>query len=242
MIDDYYSGQVRRHSGKLIVIVARDETLIAQIKNNLAPEGFQILVIPLCKDVLRVAKSRDARLIIIDIPIFQPDDPASFRALHHRFNCPILGVVNGIASNLTRVPEAGIDDYIISPATETKLMEHVRALLKRNGVHIMQRPVEDHEYTISGISINPLSREVRIGSASVNLTPIEFDILLALARQAGLPVSREDLYNQIWGGSLLSDERMVDVHICRLRKKIERDPEHPRLLHVVRGMGYVLKP
>lgn len=242
MIDNepvFGSGQYR--SGKLLIILSEDEKLIFRVKKNLAPEGFQILVLPECKDVLKVAKTRGVRIIIVDMSAVPADCLITFHAMHHRFACPILAIVHGGEKQVAEAVEAGVDDYIADLGDETRLMVHVRALLRRNGVHVLNHPVEDRSYAIQDLFIDPLAREVKRGENRLSLTFVEFDILLALAKRAGLIISREELQEQIWGHGGLRHERTVDVHICRLRKKIEEDPAHPRLLMAIKGSGYSLK-
>lgn len=241
MIDNkLIHSPARRRSGRLIVIVSRDEIMVSRVKHNLSPEGFQILVIPDYTDIFKIARSRNIRMIITDQAVDHPDEAMIFRALHHKYNCPILAIVHRPEHEVEHFINAGIDDYVFDNGDEVAFMEHIRALLMRHGVHVLKHRVEESNYFIKDICINPLSREVKRGNEELNLTSIEFDILLALAHKAGLIVSRNEIHRLVWGDNAFYNERMIDVHINKLRKKIEKDPSQPQLLLSVRGAGYKL--
>ena len=137
--------------------------------------------------------------------------------------------------DVVRGLEEGADDYISKPFKAKELVARVRARLRANS-----RPVEEpsEHLRIGDLTISTLSHTVRRGDQLINLTPLEFDLLVALARRPRQVLSREALLEEVWGYRHAADTRLVNVHVQRLRSKIERDPERPEIVVTVRGVGY----
>jgi two-component system response regulator MtrA len=128
--------------------------------------------------------------------------------------------------------ESGADDYVVKPFKPKELVARVRARL---------RPSQDPNQgalSIGDLTIDVAGHAVRRGDALINLTPLEFDLLVALARKPWQVFTRELLLDQVWGYRHAADTRLVNVHVQRLRSKIERDPENPEIVVTVRGVGY----
>jgi two-component system OmpR family response regulator len=133
--------------------------------------------------------------------------------------------------------ELGADDYVPKPFSPRELLARLRAVLRRS-----QRSAVDAEIVLGGLSIDVGARRVRVGAELADLTGLEFDILLALARRPGRVVPRETLLAEAGRDDVTVNDRTVDVHVSHLRRKLGDDPKAPRLIKTVRGVGYVLAP
>lgn len=135
-------------------------------------------------------------------------------------------------TDVVRGLEAGADDYVVKPFNPTELMARIRARLRE--------PINDSTdiIRIGDLDIDVAGHEVRRGDQTIQLTPLEFDLLVILARKPQQVFSRELLLEKVWGYQYKADTRLVNVHVQRLRAKIEKDPEHPKVVTTVRGVGY----
>ncbi|MBA3368343.1 MAG: response regulator transcription factor, partial [Geodermatophilaceae bacterium] len=138
--------------------------------------------------------------------------------------------------DVVRGLEAGADDYVVKPFKPIELVARIRAQMRRTDT--------DHPETlaIGAVSIDVAGHQVRRDETPILLTPLEFDLLVALARKPRQVFTREHLLEQVWGYRHAADTRLVNVHVQRLRSKVEIDPEHPEVVLTVRGVGYKAGP
>jgi len=128
--------------------------------------------------------------------------------------------------------ETGADDYVVKPFKPKELVARIRARVRRFDT-------SDHEaLNIGALAIDVAGHSVTRGGAQINLTPLEFDLLVCLARKPWQVFTREVLLEQVWGYRHAADTRLVNVHVQRLRSKVEHDPENPEIVVTVRGVGY----
>ena len=135
-------------------------------------------------------------------------------------------------SDVVKGLESGADDYMVKPFNPKELIARVRTRLRP------AQPDETARIQIGDLSVDPAAHEVRRGDRRINLTPLEFDLLLALASKPNQVFTREMLLEQVWGYHYKADTRLVNVHVQRLRAKVEDDPDNPRIVTTVRGVGY----
>ena len=138
--------------------------------------------------------------------------------------------------------DAGADDYVTKPYSAAELLARIRAQLRRSrrGGAGQGAPRAGAGFQVGALTIDLGTREVRRADHAIHLTAREFDLLRVLAEAAGRVVERQQILTGVFGPDFFGDERMLDTYVRRLRKKVEVDPEHPRYLHTVRGVGYRL--
>jgi len=132
--------------------------------------------------------------------------------------------------------ESGADDYVVKPFKPKELVARIRARVRR----VETEPAE--QLAIGDVTIDVPAHQVTRAGEQIALTPLEFDLLVALARKPRQVFTREVLLEQVWGYRHAADTRLVNVHVQRLRSKVERDPEHPEVVLTVRGVGYKAGP
>jgi two-component system response regulator MtrA len=132
--------------------------------------------------------------------------------------------------------ESGADDYVVKPFKPKELVARIRARVRRTETE----PAE--QLSIGDVTIDVPAHQVSRDGEQIALTPLEFDLLVALARKPRQVFTREVLLEQVWGYRHAADTRLVNVHVQRLRSKVERDPEHPEVVLTVRGVGYKAGP
>jgi two-component system response regulator MtrA len=143
----------------------------------------------------------------------------------------------GDTEDIVRGLESGADDYVVKPFKPAELVARVRARLRRQ-----DEPGGPETLTVDDVVIDVQAHEVSRDSTPLTLTPLEFDLLVTLARRPRQVFSREALLQQVWGYRHVADTRLVNVHVQRLRAKVEKDPEQPRVVLTVRGVGYRAGP
>ena len=136
-------------------------------------------------------------------------------------------------ADVVRGLETGADDYMVKPFNPKELVARVRARLRPSTAASASQTVQ-----VGDLTIDVAAHEVRRGDERISLTPLEFDLLLALATKPQQVFTREMLLEQVWGYHYKADTRLVNVHVQRLRAKVEHDPDNPRIVQTVRGVGY----
>ncbi len=216
------------------VLVVDDDLALAEMLGIvLRNEGLD--VVHVADGSLAVETFRQSRpdLVLLDVMLPGVDGIEICRRIRAESGIPIvmltartdtLDVVVGL--------ESGADDYVVKPFKPTELIARLKARLRRG-----DEP-EPERLEIGDLVIDVAGHTVTRGGAPLSLTPLEFDLLVALARKPWQVFTREVLLEQVWGYRHAGDTRLVNVHVQRLRSKIEKDPEHPEIVVTVRGVGY----
>jgi two-component system response regulator MtrA len=220
------------------VLVVDDDTALSEMLGIvLRNEGFEPVF---CADGDKaLAAFRDSKpdLVLLDLMLPGKDGIDVCRQIRGESGVPIVMLTaKSDTVDIVVGLESGADDYIVKPFKPKELVARVRARLRRP-----QEPAPE-TLQIGDLTIDVAGHSVKRGGQAISLTPLEFDLLVALARKPWQVFTREVLLEQVWGYRHAADTRLVNVHVQRLRSKIEKDPERPEIVVTVRGVGYKAGP
>ncbi|WP_216448064.1 MtrAB system response regulator MtrA [Arcanobacterium phocae] len=215
-----------------ILVVDDDPGISEMVAILLESEGYEVSVCANGSNVLALFKAEHPDLVLLDVMLPGMDGVSVCRVLREESDVPII-MMSAKTDSVDVIAglEAGADDYVTKPFENSVLLARVKVRLRRteNEAEVLR---------VADLSIDLKAHEVRRGDSLVHLTPLEFDLLTVLARKPYQVFSREELLEQVWGYRHSADTRLVNVHIQRLRAKVERDPDNPDVVLTVRGVGY----
>ncbi len=228
------------HAGAHILVVDDEPHIVELVRYNLVQEGFDVAVAYDGREALEKAREQSPDLVILDLMLPYVDGLEVCRTLRRGSSVPILMLTaKDGEQDRVRGLDLGADDYVTKPFSPRELVARVRAILRRTG----RDPDEAREtpLTIGGLTLNALTHEVHLRGRSVDLTTKEFDLLHLLIRHPNRVFTRDFLLEHLWGYEYFGSTRTVDMHISRLREKIEDDTNEPTYIVTVRGVGYKFK-
>ena len=219
------------------ILVVEDEMEIAQVvRDYLLDAGYQVTVTGTGEAALANARGSRPDLVVLDLGLPGVDGLDVARELSATSRVPIV-MLTARGDETDRIVglELGADDYVVKPFSPKELVARVRAVLRRttNEAMLRERPIR-----AADVEIDPQRMRVTVSGRLVDLTPTEFQLLSALAREPGRVFTRGQLLDAIHGVAIESYERAIDAHVKNVRKKIEPDPRAPRYLLTVHGVGY----
>lgn len=216
-----------------ILVVDDDSALAEMLTMVLEGEGYAVTHAIDGNEALEKFDEDTPDLILLDVMLPFLDGVQVCEQIRATSGVPIIMLTARTdTDDIVRGLEAGADDYVVKPFNPQELMARVRARLRgtTDGAHEVLR--------VADLTIDVAAHEVRREGAVIPLTPLEFDLLVLLARKPQQVHSREVLLEKVWGYQYKADTRLVNVHVQRLRSKVELDPDNPQVVITVRGVGY----
>jgi DNA-binding response OmpR family regulator len=225
------------------VLVVDDEVAIAEaVRARLANEGYDVSVAHDGPEAIRLHAEQRPDLVVLDLMLPGMDGLEVCKEIQKERWTPVL-MLTAKTEEADKVAgfAVGADDYLTKPFSLRELAARVKAILRR--VDRMQGlaeepigPIERH-----GLTVDPQRRLVMVDGEDVNLTPLEFEILMTLVREPGVVFSRDALMDKVWGYRDYAGGRVVDSHVARIRRKLGEDGNEPRFIRTVHGVGYAFK-
>ena len=227
--------------GEQTILVVEDEEAIAEaVKARLQSEGYRVVVAGDGPQAIELHAEHHPDLVVLDLMLPGMDGLDVCQEIQRRGWTPVL-MLTARTEEADKVAgfAVGADDYLTKPFSLRELAARVRAILRRMErirAHETDAPI-DH----SGLVIDPTRRHVSVDGGEIGLTPLEFEILLTLARDPGVVLSRDQLMDRVWGYRDYAGGRVVDSHVARIRRKLGEDGNEPRFIRTVHGVGYAFQ-
>jgi phosphate regulon transcriptional regulator PhoB len=224
--------------GQRVLIVDDEAAIVELVSYNLSREGFDVIVSHDGAEALKMARHDAPDLVVLDVMLPGMSGLDVCRQLRRETEIPII-LLTARKDEVDRVLglELGADDYVTKPFSPRELVARVKAILRRTRAR-EDDGSESQEITRTGLVVDPERRVASLDGRTLNLTFTEFELLHILAKNPGRAFTRDDLLMRVWGQDFFGDARTVDVHVRHLREKLLEDPQSPRFIETVRGVGY----
>ena len=217
----------------LFMVVDDDQDLAEMLGIVLNGAGFEVDLVSDGDGVMDIFRANPPDLVLLDVMLPGIDGIEVARLIRQESMVPIVMLTaKGDTNDVVLGLEAGADDYMVKPFNPSELVARIKVRLRRN----VSEPISS--LRIGDLAIDQVAHTIARGGKTIPLTRLEFDLLVALAKEPGRVFTRESLLGEVWGYQHATDTRLVNVHIQRLRSKIERDADNPELILTVRGVGY----
>jgi DNA-binding response OmpR family regulator len=223
-----------------VLIVDDDRKFTALLGDYLRPHGYAATAVHDGPSGAEMAATRQYAAVILDVMLPGADGFEVLKRIRARCDVPVLMLTaRGDEADRVLGLEVGADDYVPKTSSARELLARLRAVLRRTAAEPVRARSE--EYTIGELHINVEARTAAIRGGALTLTPVEFELLICLARAAGRVKSRDELLDEIRGRQYEVFDRSVDVHISAIRRKLGDDPKSPRYIRTIRTIGYSLR-
>ncbi|MBN1188508.1 MAG: response regulator transcription factor [Dehalococcoidales bacterium] len=224
---------------KHILVIEDDTTLLEMLKYNLIKEGYEVATATDGVQGLESARTQKPDFIILDVMLPKMNGFEVCRILRQEMTVPIF-ILTAKDDEIDKVVglDLGADDYLTKPFKMRELLARIRAIFRRSEIRESSTGSSDTLIKTADMEIDVARHKVTLKGISLDLTPKEFELLSYMARNPGIVFNREQVLEKVWGYDYPGDTRTVDVHIRWLREKIEENPEDPKYLITLRGVGY----
>ena len=222
------------------ILIIEDEASFSEaLSFLLQKEGYSINIADNGKDGIEQFKSQDFDLVLLDLMIPEMSGIEVCRAIRSTSQVPII-MLTAKDSEIDKVVglELGADDYVTKPYSSRELVARIKAVLRRGSIEPDSLSDNSGVHEVAGIRMDTERHQVSVNGKQIALPLKEFELLEFLLRNAGRVLTRGQLIDRVWGGDYYGDTKTLDVHIKRLRSKIESDPANPVLIQTIRGLGY----
>ncbi len=206
------------------------------VSETLAGEGFEVHGASSGEEGLGLVEQEDPDVIVLDVGLPGIDGLETCRKIRELSDAYVV-MLTTRADEIDKVVglSVGADDYVTKPFSPRELVARIKAMLRRPRANAVEAP---HVRTVGDLRIDTDAREVALEGETVDLTRIEFDLLDALTEHPRRVLSRDQLLERVWGANWVGEDHLVDVHISKLRRKLDDDPKDPAHIQTVRGVGY----
>ncbi|BAS29012.1 response regulator transcription factor [Limnochorda pilosa] len=222
-----------------ILVVDDEASILELVRFALEREGFDVAVASDGETALKSFSSRPSDLVVLDLMLPGKDGLEVCRELRQQSQVPIIMLTaRGSETDKVLGLELGADDYMTKPFSPRELVARVKAVLRRTEPRDL---AENQVLRVGEITLDAVRHRVTVGEREIQLAPREFELLRMLMANRGAVLNRDLLLEKVWGYDYAGDTRTVDVHVVRLRQKVEDDPAHPRYIETVRGVGYRMR-
>jgi two-component system response regulator MtrA len=219
-----------------VLVVDDDQALSEMLGIVLRAEGYDAMFCDDGSKAQGIFKETKPDLVLLDLMLPGIDGIEVCKRIRSESGVPIVMLTaRGDTLDIVKGLESGADDYIVKPFKPKELVARIKARLRKEDV-------KAELLTLADLTIDVVGHSVKRNGKEISLTPLEFDLLLALARKPWQVYTREQLLTDVWHYRNPADTRLVNVHVQRLRSKVEHDPENPEIVMTVRGVGYKAGP
>jgi two-component system response regulator RegX3 len=226
-----------------VLLIEDEDSYRDSLAYLLGREGFRVTAVADGRAGLDAFLRDGADIVLLDLMLPGMPGTEVFRAIRERSDVPVI-MVTARDEQVDKIIglELGADDYVTKPYSGRELVARMRNVLKRASPAVPEKYEEPARLTVAGLTLDPERLTVTRGDAVQSLPPKEFALLHFLARNAGRVLPRQVIIDRVWGSDYFGDTKTLDVHIKRIRSRIEADPSRPVHIQTVRGVGYTFEP
>lgn len=219
-----------------VLVIEDEESFREALEFILTKEGFTVTLAASGTEGIEVFDRVNPDIVLLDLMLPGMSGTEVCKAIRTKSKTPII-MLTAKDAEIDKVVglELGADDYVTKPYSTPELIARIRAVLRRGSSNAT---TQDDVINLGGIKLDAARHSVQVNGKELSMPLKEFELLAYLMENAGFVLTRTQLMNEIWGSDYFGDGKTLDVHIKRLRSKIEDDPANPKLLHTVRGLGY----